>query len=85
MKKYKVLLTHQAVKDIQLLTPKLREKCIRIIQEILEQEPHRGKRLVGDLKGSRSLRLSYQDRVVYSIDEPRHIVYIERAKTHYGD
>lgn len=85
MAKYSVLLTHQALRDLEKQSPKLREKFIRIVQEVLEHQPHLGKRLVGDLQGSYSLRLSYHDRIVYSIDQPRRIVYVERAKTHYGD
>ncbi|MBI4366553.1 MAG: type II toxin-antitoxin system YoeB family toxin [Deltaproteobacteria bacterium] len=79
------MLTHQAMKDARLLTPKLRQKFERLITEVLEEEPYLGKRLVGELKGSYSLRLSYRDRLVYSVDERRKTVFIERARTHYGE
>ncbi len=85
MQKYDVKLTHQAIKDVNQLTSKLRLKLEKIITEILERDPYEGKRLIGELAGSYSLRLSYKDRVVYSIDKSRHIVYIERAKTHDDD
>ena len=45
--------------------------------------PFDGKKLVGDLRGCWSVRLTLKDRVVYSIDEEKHIVYILRARTHY--
>ena len=48
-------------------------------------DPFQGKRLLGDLAGSWSFRLNLKDRIVYSVDEARKIVYIERARTHYGD
>jgi Txe/YoeB family toxin of Txe-Axe toxin-antitoxin module len=40
---------------------------------------------LGDLSGSYSYRLTYKDRIVYSLDEERRIVYVERARTHYGE
>jgi len=85
VQKYEVRLTHQAIKDANQLSPKLRLKLEQIIKENLERNPYEGKKLIGELAGSYSLRLSYKDRVVYSIDVSRHIVYVERAKTHYGD
>ena len=47
--------------------------------------PYEGKRLLGDLAGSYSYRLTYKDRIVYSLDEKQRTIYIERARTHYGD
>ncbi len=47
--------------------------------------PHQGKRLVGDLEGFYSLRLTFKDRIVYSVDEGAHTIYVHRARTHYGD
>lgn len=40
---------------------------------------------MGDLAESYSLRLALKDRIVYGIDEDDKILYIERARTHYGD
>lgn len=82
---YEIRLTRQALKDLEKLTPKLREKVKNLCLAILRENPHEGKRLVGDLKESFSLRVSYQDRLVYSIDDQRRIVYVERCRTHYGD
>lgn len=31
------------------------------------------------------MRLSYQDRIVYSIEEDELVVMVLRARTHYGD
>ena len=47
--------------------------------------PYEGKKLLGHLAGSYSYRLTYQDRIVYSIDDVTRTVYIERARTHDGE
>ena len=85
MKRYEIRITRRAEKDIKKLTPKLKNKLRDILTEVLQVNPREGKRLIGDLQGSYSLRLTYQDRIVYSIDEIKKIVYIERARTHYGE
>lgn len=82
---YRVRFTHQAEKDIAKLSPKLRAKLKDIIRNRLALEPYSGKPLVGPLKGYYSVRLSYQDRVVYSIRDDELTVIVIRARTHYGD
>lgn len=82
---YTIFFTKQAEKDVRELSPKLKEKLKKILEQVLVHDPFSGKRLLRELKGSYSLRLSYQDRIVYSIDKEKKIVYIERAKTHYGE
>ena len=82
---YRVRLTRQAQKDIAKLTPKLRAKLKDIIRRRLAVDPYSGKPLVGALKGYYSLRLSYQDRIVYRINDDELIVIVLRARTHYGD
>ncbi|OGW90046.1 MAG: toxin of toxin-antitoxin system [Omnitrophica bacterium RIFCSPLOWO2_01_FULL_50_24] len=81
---YEVRITRTAEKDIQTLTPKLKKKLYEILTESISQNPFQGKKLIGDLSGSYSFRLTYQDRIVYSIDNTKRIVYLERARTHYG-
>ena len=82
---YEIRITHRAEKDIRKLPPKLRDKLHDVLIEVIAQNPYEGKKLIGDLAGSYSYRLSYQDRIVYSIDTKKKIVYVERARTHYGD
>ena len=82
---YEIRITRRAEKDIQTLTPKLREKLKDILTEIISRNPFEGKKLIGDLAGSYSYRLTYQDRIVYSVDKGQRIVYLERARTHYGN
>jgi mRNA-degrading endonuclease RelE of RelBE toxin-antitoxin system len=83
--KYAIRITHQAKKDIENLEPKIKQKLRVILEEVVASNPYQGKKLIGDLKGSYSLRLTFKDRIVYSIDEEGRTVYVERARTHYGD
>jgi mRNA interferase RelE/StbE len=82
---YEVRFTKEAKKDIGKLTPKLKQKLKTLIQETISINPYAGKKLVGDLAGFYSVRLSHQDRIVYTIDDKQNLIYIHRAKTHYGE
>ena len=82
---YEVRFTKEAKKDIAKLSPKLKLKLKIIIQDIISTSPYDGKKLIGDLSGLYSLRLSYQDRLIYTIDDELNVIFIHRAKTHYGD
>ena len=84
MARWEIRFTKQAKKDVEQLPPKLKDKLRDIILEVLTQNPFEGKRLLGDLSGSYSYRLTYKDRIVYGLDEERRIIYVERARTHYG-
>ncbi len=82
---YEVRFTRRAEKDVKKLTPQLRRKLYDILTEVIAPDPFQGKKLVGDLAGSYSYRLTYKDRIVYSIDAKSRVIYIERAATHYGE
>lgn len=82
---YEIRITRQASKDAATLTPKLRSKLRDILVQVIAKNPYEGKKLLGDLAGSYSYRLTYKDRIVYSVDEGAKTVYIERARTHYGN
>jgi len=82
---YEIRFTREAAKDVRKLTPKLRQKLQAILTESISRSPRIGQRLVGDLQGFYSVRLTYKDRIVYTINEREKIVIIHRAKTHYGD
>lgn len=83
--RWEVRFTKQARKDVEELSPKLRAKLRDILLEVLARNPYEGKKLLGDLAGSYSYRLTHKDRIVYSLDEDRRIIYVERARTHYGE
>lgn len=74
--RWEIRFTRQAKKDVEQLPPRLKAKLRDILVEVIAQNPYEGKKLLGDLSGSYSYRLSYKDRIVYSLDEERRIVYI---------
>ncbi|MBF2057778.1 MAG: type II toxin-antitoxin system mRNA interferase toxin, RelE/StbE family [Cyanobacterium sp. T60_A2020_053] len=82
---YQIRFTKEAKKDVTQLTQKQKEKLKKIIEEKISVSPYDGKKLVGDLTGFYSIRLSYKDRILYTTDESQKIIYIHRTKTHYGD
>jgi Txe/YoeB family toxin of toxin-antitoxin system len=82
---YRIRFTKQAQKDVEKLTPKLREILKSILRNQVAVAPHSGKPLVGELKGYYSIRLSFKDRIVYKIYEDELVVLVIRARTHYGD
>ncbi|MCP4399502.1 MAG: type II toxin-antitoxin system mRNA interferase toxin, RelE/StbE family [bacterium] len=82
---YEIRFTKEALKDFNKLSPKLQNKLKEILRHKIAVEPYSGKKLVGDLKGLYSLRLSYKDRVVYAIDEELHVVTLLKTRTHYGE
>ncbi|MCK4870575.1 MAG: type II toxin-antitoxin system RelE/ParE family toxin [Gammaproteobacteria bacterium] len=85
MPSYKIHFTKEAVKDFKKLSPKIKAKLKTILSNTLMTSPYSGKKLLGDLEGLFSLRLTFQDRIVYSIDENNKAIYIHRTKTHYGE
>jgi len=80
---YRIEITRRAVKDIEQLTPKLRSKLRDILVKRIAANPLDGKKLIGDLDGYWSVRLTHRDRIVYRIDDEKRVVYILRARTHY--
>ena len=85
MSEYHIRITKTAKKDINKLSPKMKNKLKAILVNILSDSPYEGKRLIGNLEGNYSIRLNITDRIVYSINEQNKTVYIKRAKTYYGD
>jgi Txe/YoeB family toxin of Txe-Axe toxin-antitoxin module len=82
---YEIRLTKESLKDVNKLSPRLKSKLKDILERIISHEPYSGKKLVGQLKCFYSKRLSFQDRIVYTIDEEEKKVYSHRVRTHYGD
>ena len=85
MKPFAIRFTKEAAKDVAKLTPRLRRKLREILLADVAIDPFVGKRLVGDLEGFYSIRLTYKDRVVYSVDRVARTVFVHRARTHYGE
>jgi mRNA interferase RelE/StbE len=82
---WQIRFTKQAMKDVDSLSPKLKQKLRDILVNTIASNPYAGKRLMGDLAGSYSFRLTHKDRLVYSLDENAKVVFIERARTHYRE
>ncbi|MEI6056712.1 MAG: type II toxin-antitoxin system YoeB family toxin [Lentisphaerota bacterium] len=82
---HKIEFTRTAYRDFEKLDQKEKVKLKEILLNKVQPDPFSGKKLIGDLKGLFSVRLSYKDRIVYSIDQANNIIYIHRVKTHYGD
>lgn len=82
---YEIRIARQAKKDIDTLNPKLKNKLRDILINAIAQNPYEGKKLLGNLSGSYSHRLDIKDRIIYSLDEDKKVVYIERARTHYAN
>jgi mRNA interferase RelE/StbE len=85
MPAYEIKITKQAFKDIKTLSPKLKDKLKAILVNSIAEDPFNGKKLIGELQGNYSVRLTLKDRIVYSVDEANKTVYIKRARTHYGE
>ncbi len=80
---YRVLLSRRAKRDVESLPPKLKKKAGDILRSVVAVQPRRGKKLVGDLDGYWSLRLTLKDRIVYRVDEARRTVIVLRVRSHY--
>lgn len=57
-------LTPRAKKQLDQLPAPLSAKGRELIRR-LDEEPHRGKKLLGPLKGKRSVRLGRSHRIIY--------------------
>jgi Txe/YoeB family toxin of toxin-antitoxin system len=77
--------TREADKDVKKLPPLLKRKLREILLNDIAVDPFGGKKLVGDLAGFYSVRLTYKDRIVYSIDQDSHTVFVHRTRTHYAE
>jgi len=84
---WRVVFTKQAQKDARKLSAAgLRPKAEKLL-ELLSANPFGRpppfEKLVGDLAGASSRRLSIQHRVVYQVLEKERIVKVLRMWTHY--
>ncbi len=84
VKPFAVRFTREAAKDVKKLSPRLKRKLREILTVDVAAAPFSGKKLVGDLSGFYSVRLTHKDRIVYSVDAATHTIFVHRARTHYG-
>ena len=78
---YDIELAKEAETDLEALHRSDRRLFLRILSKIetLSENPREGKPLVGNHKGESSLRVGNY-RVVYELDNTRHIVFVLTVK-----
>jgi len=85
---WKIVFTEEAQKDaVQLAAAGLRTKAeepIELLREDPWRTPPRYEKLLGDLAGAFSRRISIQHRLVYQILEDEKVVKVLRMWPHYG-
>jgi len=84
---YEVFLSKQANKDLKKLKEAGLIEKVKVLLEILENDPYKNppyfEKLLGKLEGAYSRRINVQYRLVYSVDDKEKMVYVERLWTHY--
>jgi toxin YoeB len=85
--RWRVVFTKQAQKDARKLAAAgLKDKAQALLEVVAEDPFHYPppfERLVGDLRGAYSRRISIQHRLVYQVLEDVHTVKVLRLWTHY--
>jgi len=85
--RWRLVFTRQAQRDARRLAESgLRTKAellLDIPREDPFQSPPRFEKLVGDLSGAYSRRITIQHRLVYQVLEEHHTVKVLRMWTHY--
>jgi Txe/YoeB family toxin of toxin-antitoxin system len=84
---WRIVFTRQAQRDAKKLANSgLREKT-EILLQLLSEDPFRTpppyEKLVGDLAGACSRRISFQHRLVYQVLQEQRTVKVVRMWTHY--
>lgn len=84
---WKLLFTKAAQKDAKKLAAAGLKPKAQALLEILEKDPYHSPppfaKLVGDLSGASSRRISIQHRLVYQVLDEERTVKILRMWTHY--
>ncbi len=84
---WELVYTKQAKKDAQKIAASGLKQKVKSLLELLEENPFKKppplEKLVGDLSGAYSRRISIQHRLVYQVCEEERIVKIIRMWTHY--
>ncbi len=84
---WRVVYTPQARKDARKLARSGLRPRAETLLALLERDPFetppRFEKLIGDLAGAFSRRISIQHRLVYQVFEKEHVVKVLRLWTHY--
>ena len=89
MNKWCIVFTSAAQKDARKITRTGLKPKTESLLKLLEEDPFRSpppfEKLVGELKGAFSRRISLQHRLIYQIIESTRTVKILRMWTHYEE
>ena len=84
---YKVVLSRQAMKDVERLRAAGLLKNAKRLLDLLAQDPYHTpppcEKLVGNLSGLFSRRINIQHRLVYQVLEEQKVVHVLRMWSHY--
>ena len=84
---FKILFTSRADKDKKLLKSAGLDKKAKELLDIIAQNPFQNpppyEKLVGNLQGTYSRRISYQHRLHYYVDDANHEIRVLRMWSHY--
>ena len=84
---WRLLFTKQARQDAKRLAAAGLKPKAQELLALLEADPFRSpppfEKLVGDLRGACSRRITIQHRLVYEVLEDEHVVKVLRMWTHY--
>ena len=87
MVKWKIVYTRQAKKDAKKIAAaglrQKAEKLLEILSENPSQTPPPFEKLIGDLSGAYSRRITIQHRLVYQVLQEIKTVKVIRMWTHY--
>ncbi|RNL79162.1 type II toxin-antitoxin system RelE family toxin [Nocardioides marmorisolisilvae] len=75
-------LSKRAIRDLDAMTPALRDKAEALIAR-LEAEPALGKKLKGKLEGKRSIWLGRTHRIIYETDPLVFVLTIPQRRDAY--
>ncbi len=84
---WEIVYSRHAVKDAKKIKESGLAERVKILISILETDPFRNpppyEKLIGELSGAYSRRISIQHRLVYQVFEKEKIARILRMWTHY--
>ncbi len=79
--------TRQAQKDARKISASGLKKRAQALLDLIEKDPYQNpppyEKLVGDLSGVYSRRISIQHRLLYQVYEEEHVIKVIRLWTHY--
>ncbi len=84
---WQIIYTRQAQKDAQKLASSCLKEKAKSLLILIEADPFTNpppyERLIGDLAGAYSRRITIQHRLVYQVLEKEHLIKVLRLWTHY--